>query len=525
MRRRATELLAAALLVAAACVAASAKDRVLLIGIDEYRSHHVQDIEGCENDALLLREFLKEKLGFRDSDVRLLLNEQATEAGIRAAVQRWLVDGTQPGDRVFLSYSGHGTRVPDLSGDEDRDGMDEALAAHDVVPREPVRPGEPVVPAGGYITDDEVSRWIASLHGRQVVMLFDSCHSGTISRGVGGKAQHESRFLRFRGDGRGAGRQDVYSPDYNRSAQSRDLSVVTEGFLDKTVNGVVVVSAARADQEAFPVYAHRYGRKQGALTYLFVEKQLGGLVPVEGLQAALGEGMEELKRAALLSRGRNGEYQSPQVEIYLRQQAALPIFGGAAGSSWTAAPQVALHNPLSRAAVEIWTADGRRDYSITKRIGGGRVGEVIPLKVRTSAAGYLYLWVFSRGAAGGVAKCLFPWRRDRNNYVRPGTYSFPRCAGGGEDCAPAEMYEYFASEPVGQDVWVALVTDKPLELREDDYEYTWAEAFRHIGLEKVQAALSGYAATATTRGGGVRPVQRPTVSDWQAGVVVLNAVR
>lgn len=526
MRKRVTRILAAAFLASAACVSAAARDRVLLVGIDEYRDGQVRDIEGCENDAKLLRDFLISKLGFRADDIKMLINEQATESAVRAAVEGWLIDGTRPGDRVFFSYAGHGARVPDESGDERQDGMDEVLAVHDVVPRTPVVRGQPAIPASGYIADDEVSRWVARLYGRQLVMLFDSCHSGTISRGVGGAAADaESRFLRVKEAAGGAGREDVYSPDYNRSPRSRDMGTATEGFLEGSVSGVVIISAAQADQEAFPVHARKYGRKQGALTYLFVEKQHGGLAPVEGLQRVLNDGMEELRREGLLSRGRNGQYQRPQVEIHSHQQAALPIFGGAGGASWTAAPAVALHNPLSRARVEIWTADGRSEYSITKRVDEGRTGETIPLVVRTSSPGYLYVWVFSRGPRGGVAKCLFPSKRDPNNAVRPGTYSFPRCPGGRERCPPAEMYEFFASEPEGQDVWVALVTDEPLALRGDGDEYTWAEAFQSIGLGKIQAALSAYAESATTRGANARPVQRPTVTDWQAGAIVLNARR
>jgi hypothetical protein len=496
-----------------------AKDKALLIGIDHYQISEF-DIDGCENDTQLLREFLISKLGFKADDIKILVNKQATEANIRSSVESWLIEGTGPGDRVFFAYSGHGTRVPDVSGDETLDGMDEALAVYDVTPEQPYVKGSPVIPVSGYLLDDEISQWIANLYGRQVVMLFDSCHSGTISRAMDNSSGIDSRFLRFRDDKDQRDKKDVYSPDYNKSPKSRDVDTVTEGFLDKVINGVVVISAAGADQEAFPIFASKYGRKQGALTFLFVEEQLGGLIPIENLQNALSSGMEELKRSRLLSKGRNGEYQSPQVEIY-SQQAGLPIFGAAPSFSWLAAPEIALHNPLSETKVGIWTADNRRDYSITKPNKAGP-GETIPLVVSTSDPGYLYIWVFSKD---NEAKCLFPSRFDKQNFVKAGTYTFPRCAEGKEKCGEEEKYEYYASAPEGRDVWVALVTDQPLELRADGYEYTWAEAFKRIGLEKVQAALSEYVKNATSRGGDVRLMQKPTVKAWQAGAIVLGAHR
>lgn len=58
-----------------------------------------------------------------------------------------------------------------------------------------------------------------------------------------------------------------------------------------------------------------------------------------------------------------------------------------------------------------------------------------------------------------------------------------------------------------------------------DHEYRLGESFRRIGLPKVQPALLTYAEKATTRGVGTRTSQRPTVTDWQADVTVLTAMR
>lgn len=518
MRKGAVRVIAAALVLAGCCAVAAAKDRALLIGIDRYQSRLIADTDGCENDTTLLKEFLTTKLKFRDVDVHILTNEDATVRKIRDAVRDWLIEGTQPGDRVFFAYSGHGTRVPDEpNGDEVLDHMDEALAVYDVEPKLPVVYGSPAVAVSGYITDDEVSRWVADLHGRQVVMLFDSCHSGTISRGADGGEERPSRFLRFKAEAGAHGTRDIYSPDYNTNPQSRDMGEATEGFLKQAVNGVVVISAAKADQEAFPIYLSN-GRAQGALTYLFVEKQRDGVIPVGSLQSVLNEGIEELKRAHLLSRGRNGQYQNPQVEMYSQQLAALPIFGGLKVESWTLAPELALHNQLSQTEVKIWTADGRKAYDLTR-------GETIPLVVSTSRPGYLYIWVFSRDEEqGDVARCLFPSEYEENNAVGAGTISFPRCKEGKANCTDKDRYEFFAANPPGRDVWVALITDQKLKLRGYEHVYSWAEAFEYIGLEKVRAALSKYVKEATTRGGGIRPTQ-PTVMDWQAGALVLQAHR
>lgn len=498
---------------------AVAKDRALLIGIDDYQNPIVAHLSGCENDTTLIRDFLISKLGFKEQDIKILINAAATEANIKRMVQEWLIADTKGGDRVFFSYSGHGARVPDISGDEYQDHMDEIIAVYDVRPKEPIIEGKPLLPAGGYIIDDEISEWIASLFGRQVVMLFDSCNSGTISRGPANSG-FESRFLSVRNESNS--QQTIYSPDYNKSPKYRDANTINEEFLDGIINGAVVISAANADQEAFPILAAKYGRKQGALTYLFVEKQQEHLLSLRSLEASLRTGMKELQQANLLRAGGNGQYQVPQVKIYGYEQSDLPIFAGLPTSGWTSALEIALHNPLSKASVSLWTRDNRRSYSLSKLDEYNRPGEMIPLSVNTSQGGYLYIWVFSET---NQAKCVFPSTHDHKNFLEAGTYSFPRCKEGKTDCPPEEIYEFAAIEPEGDDLWVALLTEKPLALRNDDYVYTWAEALESIGLPAVEAAIRNYAKQATTRGAQARLLRVPVVTSWQAGSIVLHTYR
>ena len=57
------------------------------------------------------------------------VHSQSTKANIVAAYQN-IVRQSRAGDAIFLHYSGHGTKVRDLNGDED-DGYDEALVPLD----------------------------------------------------------------------------------------------------------------------------------------------------------------------------------------------------------------------------------------------------------------------------------------------------------------------------------------------------------------------------------------------------------
>lgn len=153
-----------------------ADDRALIIGINKY-ANLGQDTQltASVNDARLVERLAIDQWGFKPEQIMLLLDEQATADAIRTQLASWLVNGTAPGDRAFFYYSGHGYFVPDTDGDEP-DGKDETLVASDVKQTQ-----------GGFVnmvTDDEVREQLDKLKDRSVMVIADSCHSGTITRAL-----------------------------------------------------------------------------------------------------------------------------------------------------------------------------------------------------------------------------------------------------------------------------------------------------------------------------------------------------
>eukprot|EP00756_Hemistasia_phaeocysticola_P003341 Hpha_TRINITY_DN12200_c0_g1::TRINITY_DN12200_c0_g1_i1::g.16975::m.16975 len=155
----------------------------LLIGIN-YIGHSSGVLSGCINDVCSMKEYICESEGFPDDEdsMRVLVDDpydqnvqdyipirtdQPTRANIMDSLQ-WLVDGAQPGDVLFLHYSGHGSQVRDRTGDEE-DGKDETLCPTDYS-------------SAGMITDDEIYQIIVAPlpPGVRLIALMDCCHSGTI---------------------------------------------------------------------------------------------------------------------------------------------------------------------------------------------------------------------------------------------------------------------------------------------------------------------------------------------------------
>lgn len=95
-----------------------------------------------------------------------LLTKRATRGNVLAGIRR-AARMLKGGDLFFISYSGHGGQVRDVDGDE-ADGQDETWCLYD-----------------GQLIDDELyfelSRFAADT---RILVLSDSCHSGTVTRDI-----------------------------------------------------------------------------------------------------------------------------------------------------------------------------------------------------------------------------------------------------------------------------------------------------------------------------------------------------
>jgi metacaspase-1 len=137
--------------------------RALCIGINDYPGTQ-SDLAGCVNDA---HDWAKMLAG-RGFSVEKMFNKKATNMHMRQGIEA-LVSDSKKGDSIVIQYSGHGSFVPDEDGDEP-DGTDECLCPYDI--------GE-----NGPITDDALYDIFSQAPaGVRILMISDSCHSGTVTR-------------------------------------------------------------------------------------------------------------------------------------------------------------------------------------------------------------------------------------------------------------------------------------------------------------------------------------------------------
>ena len=118
------------------------------------------DLAACEADADDMQAIAKAK-GMKPT---VLMTAQATRAAVLAALRK-AAKTLKKGDFFFLTFSGHGGQVADVTGEEP-DRKDETWCLWD-----------------SQLIDDELylelSRFAA---GVRILVLSDSCHSGTVTR-------------------------------------------------------------------------------------------------------------------------------------------------------------------------------------------------------------------------------------------------------------------------------------------------------------------------------------------------------
>ena len=117
----------------AAAANKTGRTRCLLIGINYYKTE--AELSGCINDVHMMKDYLvSQGYSAAKKDMRLLTDDGKNDGmPTRAEILRgikWLTEGAQDGDSLFLHFSGHGTQTKDLDGDE-ADGMDEAICPVD----------------------------------------------------------------------------------------------------------------------------------------------------------------------------------------------------------------------------------------------------------------------------------------------------------------------------------------------------------------------------------------------------------
>lgn len=223
----------------------------VIVGIDKYPSFSREgQLEGCVRDAREIARVLRDRFGFAEKRMTLLLNDEAKRDSIVKALED-LEGRVKEDDVVVVHYSGHGSqRVLPADDKHEPDGLEEVLVPYDTGHEDPFPNRD--------ISGDWIHDWLARMTKitPYVTLILDCCHSGNAHRTDENKAIRGMR--RVPPDLRGA----------KGETRVRHLRTFTGGPKDFT--RYVVLAACKSDEGAFEI--EQDGKSHGAMSWFLLEQ-------------------------------------------------------------------------------------------------------------------------------------------------------------------------------------------------------------------------------------------------------------
>ena len=239
------------------------------------------NLDGTHNDVDSIKELIISKFGFEDKNIIVLKDDEATRDRILSEFNTHLIKSASSGDISFFFYAGHGSQRKNTKGLEP-DLMDETI-----------------VPADSYKDVDDIrDKELAALYNKAIdkginlTVINDSCHSGSIARGL----------------------------DRDKIRQLEpildDIAIAPEPGLNPEDRGALIISAAQDYQEA-KEQKDQYDKPRGVFSLALIKT-------LEGIDVNDPANLVFLKIKTLMQT--EGRLQEPVI-AGTPERRNMPIFG------------------------------------------------------------------------------------------------------------------------------------------------------------------------------------------------------
>ncbi len=402
----------------------------LIIGIGSYRvdpARPVAALAGVGHDMLSALAMAR-ALQVRDDHITLLRDEAATHAGIAEAIRR-LGERVAPGDRVFVYWSGHGSRYFDPAAD----GCVESLVPHDLVD----------------VTNRQLARWLEPI-GKQadkMLVVYDACHAGGIPPAPGAATRSLAGALQAKST------PGPTSCQTASNLRTRSLAGAAAA-LGMSGQDVVHISSSRPDEVSLddPLGG-------GLATRALRQCLLGDARDADASGSVSAQELADCAQAKVEQMlAGNAQFNAPHFTLAGNRDFVPAWFANAvAPVAAEGAPPPAAANPpvtMSRVLEQIHDQrDGKRKVSVRPTTGRLRIGaDALNFDVTSSHPGHVYVAML--GSDGQSLHLLFPNRLDTANTIQAGqTLTLPRA-----------NWRITAGGPPGTDKLLVLVADAPRDL-------------------------------------------------------------
>lgn len=426
----------------------------LIIGVGTYEDPLVPPLPGTKLDKVSATQ-IAQAMQVPDSNIQYLHDSQATVSNIRKALNN-LNERVQDGDRVFIHYSGHGTRYKDPQAG----GCVEALLPYDGMSK-------------GMISNTEMASLLAQITQKtdKLFVMYDACHSGGL---VAAAATARTRGIANSND------EGALRPKFAALSEecSKPVNIKTRSLVNEQVNrgalpqDIVHISAARDNEISFDDE-----QKGGLATQYFRDCMLRDAKDIDGSGAI---SIEEIKQCAqekvnlrmqndnnfkahnLVLTG-NGNFVPAWFSQGVPQTAnvmtalATPSVSATSSTTQSQAPVTPEVKPLSGedALKQMYDQrNAKRKVRVTLTKEQLVIGkDNLEFSVQSDQAGYVYAAL--AGSDGKALYMLFPNDLDQNNRIEAGqTLKLPQ-----------GKWRIKSSGPVGTNHLLVMVADAPRDLQ------------------------------------------------------------
>ncbi len=430
----------------------------LIIGISRYADPATPSLPGARIDKESATQ-MAQAMQVPAGNIRYLQDEQATGNNIRQALKE-LTDKVLDGDRVFIHYSGHGTRYNDPAAG----GCVEALLAHDG--------GQ-----SGTITNREIADLLKTITNKtdKLFVMYDACHSGGL---VQAASSVRTRGFSNPND------EGLLRPKFSSISEEcgRPVNVKTRNLLVETTakgalpQDIIHVSASRDNEISFD------DELKGGLATQFMRDCM--LRDAKDLDNSGAISMDEIRVCAQEKINRrmandvnykphnlvlNGNAafvpawfsQASATPVALAQPAAATAGTAAVTAATPAITPVAAPAPMPAALTGEQALrqmfdqrDAKRRVQVTTVKDKLKVGQDgLDFSVQSERAGFVY--VALAGSDNKSVYLLFPNDLDQNNKIEAGQPLL----------LPRPNWRVKAAGPAGTNNLLVMVADGPRDLR------------------------------------------------------------
>ena len=506
----------------------------LIIGVSRYADPNTPPLPGVHIDRESARQ-MAEAMQVPAANTQYLQDEQATGANIRKALAD-LTARVEEGDRVFIHYSGHGTRYNDPAAG----GCVEALVAYDG--------GQ-----SGTLTNREMASILKSLTAKtdKLFVMYDACHSGGLlkmtplirSRGLANSNDEGHLRPKFT-----AISQECGQP---MNVKSRELVVESTKQGAQPLD-IIHISAARDNEVSFD------DEQKGGLATQFMRdcmlrdaKDLdgSGAVSIDEIRQCAQEKVDKrlandanFKPPNITLSGNLGFVPAwfsqavlaaapPSVPAVVPVPVAMPAVEAVASTpaSPTAVPLPEIAPPVIQVPAPLTGAqalhqmfdqrDAKRKVEVTATREKLKIGQDnVEFSVKSARAGYLYIAL--AGSSNKSLQVLFPNALDSDNRIKAGqSLTLPRA-----------QWRIKAAGPAGTDSLLVMVADGPRDLealasdREGPFVVSLNDADGRAQLGSLMT--TSRAATTTACIGAAANRRNPVCSDaYGASLITLEEIK